>query len=225
MSLTKEQCREIIARRVAQEVHDGDVITLGIGLPTEVAAYIPPQMQVMVQSENGMIGCGQRDDNAAGNARIIDAGGRPVNTRAGAAFFDTAMSLAIMRGGHVDITVMGALQVDSHGNLANWMIPGVFVPGMGGAMDLTIGAKKVIIAMEHTTAKGEPRIVQNCTIPLTAEHEVDMIVTERCVIDVTPEGLCLKEINPLFTLEEIIASTGADLIVPQSLLKAKRELL
>ena len=215
--LSKQQCREIIARRVAQELHEGDVITLGIGLPTEVAAYIPADMQVMIHSENGMIGCGQPDAAASRNARITNAGGIPVFTRAGAAFFDTAMSLTIIRGGHVDVTVMGALQVDSYGNLANWMIPGAFVPGMGGAMDLTVGAKKVIIAMEHTTAKGEPRIVKKCTIPLTAEHEVDMIVTERCVIEVTPQGLLLREINPLFTLDEVVASTSADLIIPQNL--------
>ncbi len=214
MTLSKEQCREIIARRVARELHDGDVITLGIGLPTEVANYIPKGVNVIVQSENGMLGGGPRDLTASADSKIINAGGIPVTLTPGAVFFDTAMSFCIIRGGHVDATVLGALQVDSHGNLANWMIPGVFVPGMGGAMDLVVGAKKVIIAMEHTTNKGEPRIVQNCTIPLTAEGEVDLIVTERCVLEVTPEGLLLKELNPLFSLEELIASTGAELIIP-----------
>lgn len=215
MTLSKEQCRKIIARRVAQELHDGDVITLGIGLPTEVANYIPQDVHVIVQSENGMLGGGPRDLTAPADSKIINAGGVPVMTTPGAVFFDTAMSFCIIRGGHVDATVLGALQVDSHGNLANWMIPGAFVPGMGGAMDLVVGAKKVIIAMEHTTNKGEPRIVQDCTIPLTAEGEVDLIITERCVLETTPEGLLLKELNPNFTLEELIASTGAELIIPE----------
>lgn len=217
MELTKEQCREIIARRIAKELKDGDVISLGIGLPTEVANYIPKDLQVYFQSENGMIGGGERDTEAPGNAHITNAGGVPVKIRPGAVFFDTLTSFAIIRGGHVNTTVLGALQVDSHGNLANWMIPGAFVPGMGGAMDLTVGAKKVIIAMEHTTNKGEPRIVQDCTLPLTAAHEVDMIVTERCVIEVMPEGLKLVEINPNFTLEEVLKSTGAKLIVSKEL--------
>ncbi|MBS4773630.1 MAG: 3-oxoacid CoA-transferase subunit B [Proteobacteria bacterium] len=216
MNLSKDQCREIIARRVAQELKEGDVITLGIGLPTEVANYIPHDIHVIIQSENGMVGVGHRDLSAPENPKITNAGGLAVTTRPGAAFFDTAMSFTIIRGGHVDATVLGALQVDQQGNLANWMIPGAFVPGMGGAMDLVVGAKKVIIAMEHTN-KGEPRIVKNCTIPLTAKGEVDLIVTERCVLEVTPDGLLLKEINPHFSLEEVLASTGADLIIPDEL--------
>ncbi|MBQ8662214.1 MAG: 3-oxoacid CoA-transferase subunit B [Alphaproteobacteria bacterium] len=216
MDLSKEQCREIIARRVARELKEGDVITLGIGLPTEVANYIPHDIHVIIQSENGMTGVGHRDLSAPENPSVTNAGGLAVTTRPGAAFFDTAMSFTIIRGGHVDATVLGALQVDSHGNLANWMIPGAFVPGMGGAMDLVVGAKKVIIAMEHTN-KGTPRIVRDCTLPLTAAHEVDLIVTERCVLEVTPEGLLLKEINPAFSLEEVIASTGAELIIPAEL--------
>lgn len=216
MDLSKEQCREIIARRVARELKEGNVITLGIGLPTEVANYIPHDIHVIIQSENGMIGVGHRDLSAPEKTSVTNAGGLAVTTRPGAAFFDTAMSFTIIRGGHVDATVLGALQVDSHGNLANWMIPGAFVPGMGGAMDLVVGAKKVIIAMEHTN-KGTPRIVRNCTLPLTAAHEVDLIVTERCVLEVTPEGLLLKEINPLFSLDEIIASTDAELLIPAEL--------
>ncbi len=216
MNLSKEQCREIIARRIAREFSEGDVITLGIGLPTEVANYIPHDIHVIFQSENGMLGVGHRDLSAPADAKVTNAGGLPVTTKPGAVFFDTAMSFTIIRGGHVDATVLGALQVDQHGNLANWMIPGAFVPGMGGAMDLVVGAKKVIIAMEHTN-KGAPRIVKKCTIPLTAEGEVDMIVTERCVLEVTPEGLLLKEINPLFSLEEVTASTDADLIIPDNL--------
>lgn len=216
MELSKEQCREIIARRVAKEVKEGDVITLGIGLPTEVANYIPHNIHVIFQSENGMTGVGHRDLSATENPKVINAGGLAVTTRPGAVFFDTSMAFTIIRGGHVDATVLGALQVDEEGNLANWMIPGVLVPGMGGAMDLVVGAKKVIIAMEHTS-KGRPRIVKKCSIPLTAQHEVDMIVTERCVIDVTPQGLVLKEINPNFSLEEILASTDANLIIPDYL--------
>ncbi len=216
MELSKEQCREIIARRVAKEVKEGDVITLGIGLPTEVANYIPHNIHVIFQSENGMTGVGHRDLSAPENPKVINAGGLAVTTRPGAVFFDTSMAFTIIRGGHVDATVLGALQVDEEGNLANWMIPGVLVPGMGGAMDLVVGAKKVIIAMEHTS-KGRPRIVKKCSIPLTAQHEVDMIVTERCVIDVTPQGLVLKEINPNFSLEEILASTDANLIIPDYL--------
>ena len=216
MELSKEQCREIIARRVAKEVKEGDVITLGIGLPTEVANYIPHNIHVIFQSENGMTGVGHRDLSAPENPKVINAGGLAVTTRPGAVFFDTSMAFTIIRGGHVDATVLGALQVDEEGNLANWMIPGVLVPGMGGAMDLVVGAKKVIIAMKHTS-KGRPRIVKKCSIPLTAQHEVDMIVTERCVIDVTPQGLVLKEINPNFSLEEILASTDANLIIPDYL--------
>lgn len=216
MDLSKEQCREIIAKRIAKEFQQGDVITLGIGLPTEVANYISHDIHVIFQSENGMIGVGHRDLSAPENPSVTNAGGLAVTTRPGAAFFDSAMSFTIIRGGHVDATVLGALQVDSHGNLANWMIPGAFVPGMGGAMDLVVGAKKVIIAMEHTN-KGTPRIVKNCTLPLTAAHEVDLIVTERCVLEVTQEGLLLKEINPIFSLEDIIASTDAELIIPDEL--------
>ena len=216
MELTKEQCREIIAKRVAKEFKEGDVITLGIGLPTEVANYIPHNLHVIFQSENGLLGVGHRDLSTDGASKITNAGGVAVTTKPGAAFFDSLMSFTMIRGGHIDATVLGALQVDEQGNLANWIIPGKFVPGMGGAMDLVVGAKRVIISMEHTN-KGEPRIVKRCTLPLTAAGEVDLIVTERAVIEVTPHGLLLKEINPLFSLDEVIASTGAHLIVPDSL--------
>ncbi|MBQ8436743.1 MAG: 3-oxoacid CoA-transferase subunit B [Alphaproteobacteria bacterium] len=213
MELSKEQCREIIARRVAQEFSAGDVITLGIGLPTEVANYIPAELHVVTQSENGMIGLGHRDFSQPENPFVTNAGGIPVTHKDGAAFFDSLMSFTMIRGGHVDATVLGALQVDEEGNLANWMVPGVFTPGMGGAMDLVVGAKRVIIAMEHTN-KGVSRIVKKCNLPLTAVKEVDLIVTERAVIEVTSEGLVLKEINPMFSLEEVLASTDAKLIVP-----------
>ena len=219
MELSKEQSREIIARRVAKEFSEGDYITLGIGLPTEVANYIPANLHVIFQSENGMLGLGHRDLTRPENPKVINAGGMAVTTKPGAVFFDTQMSFTMIRGGHVDATVLGALEVDEEGNLANWMVPGVFVPGMGGAMDLVVGAKRVIIALEHTN-KGTPRIVKHCTLPLTAAKEVDLIVTERAVIEVTPEGLVLKEINPLFSLEDVINSTDAKLIIPDNLQQA-----
>lgn len=216
--LTKEQCREIIAKRIAKEFHEGEVVTLGIGLPTEVANYIDHNVHIVFQSENGMVGVWSKDENPANPPKVTNAGGVPVSPKPGACFFDTQMSFTMIRGGHVNATVLGALQVDAKGNLANWMIPGAFVPGMGGAMDLVVGAKKVIIAMEHTN-KGEPRIVEECTLPLTAVGEVDLIVTERAVIEVTPQGLLLKEINPLFSLDEVIASTGAKLIIDDALMQ------
>ncbi len=218
MTLSKEQCREIIAKRIAQEFKHGDVITLGIGLPTEAANYLPEGLHIVIQSENGMLGVGSRDFFAAEHPKITNAGGQPVLAKAGAVFFDTAMSFAIIRGGHVDATVLGALQVDEHGNIANWMIPGSFVPGMGGAMDLLVGSKKVIVAMEHK-AKGEPKILKNCTLPLTATGKVNRIITERAVMDVTPDGLVLKEVNPLFSIDDVIGATGAELIIPDVLLK------
>ncbi len=220
VSLNKEQCREIIARRVAQEFNEGDVVTLGIGLPTEAANFIPPQTHIMIQSENGLLGVGHRDFSADGRAKVTNAGGLAVGCKPGGSFFDIIMSFTIIRGGHIDATVLGALEVDSEGNLANWMIPGAFVPGMGGAMDLVVGAKRVIIAMEHTDKHGNPRIVKRCTLPLTAKHEVDLIITERCVLEMTDNGLLLKEINPLFSLDDIISSTGADLIIPDSFTQA-----
>lgn len=214
--LSKEQCRAVIAKRVAQEFKRGDVITLGIGLPTEVANYIPHEVEVIFHSENGLLGVGRHDLDAGENPKVTNAGGIAVTTRPGAAFFDTAASFAMIRGGHVNATVLGALQADQHGNLANWMIPGAFIPGMGGAMDLVVGAKRVIIAMEHTN-KGQPRILKECTLPLTAAGEVDLIVTERGVLEVTPKGLVLKEINPAFSVQEVINSTDADLIIDDTL--------
>ncbi len=214
--LSKEQCRAVIAQRVAQEFKQGDVITLGIGLPTEVANYIPHEVEVIFHSENSLLGVGRHDPDAGENPKITNAGGIAVTTRPGAAFFDTATSFAMIRGGHVNATVLGALQADQHGNLANWMIPGAFIPRMGGAMDLVVGAERVIIAMEHTN-KGQPRILKECTLPLTAAGEVDLIVTERGVLEVTPKGLVLKEINPAFSLQEVINSTEADLIIADTL--------
>ncbi|WDC84108.1 3-oxoacid CoA-transferase subunit B [Caloramator sp. mosi_1] len=214
--IDKDKVREIIAKRIAKEFKDGDVVNLGIGLPTEVANYIDKDVEVILQSENGFIGLGPAPEEGKEDKDLVNAGGKFVTIKKGGACFDSAMSFAIIRGGHVDATVLGALQVDEEGNLANWMIPGKMVPGMGGAMDLVVGAKRVIIAMEHT-AKGAPKILKKCTLPLTAAKEVNLIVTEMGVIEVTEQGLVLKEIAPDTTVEEVIAATEANLIISPEL--------
>ncbi len=213
--LTKEQIREIIATRVAKEFKDGDVVNLGIGLPTEVAGFIPNDVHVMLESENGIIGMGGAPSESVDN-KITNAGGGPATLLEGGAFFDSFTSFSIIRGGHVDATVLGALQVDEKGNLANWMVPGKMVPGMGGAMDLVVGAKKVIVAMEHT-AKGSIKILKECNLPLTAASQVNLIVTEKGVMEVTKDGLLLTEISPYSSVEDIQAFTEAKLIVSENL--------
>lgn len=215
--MDKEKVQEFIAKRVAHELSDGDVVNLGIGLPTKVANFVPQGKTIIFQSENGFVGLGPSPSEDNINPYITNAGGVPVTILPGGAFFDSATSFGIIRGGHVNLTVLGALQVDERGNIANYMIPGKMVPGMGGAMDLLSGAKKVIVAMEHT-AKGSPKILKECTLPLTAMGEVDLIVTEMCVIEVTPEGLLLREINEEFTLEEILEATEAKLLLPEKIL-------
>lgn len=215
--MDKDQIQEFIAKRVAHELSDGDVVNLGIGLPTKVANFVPEGKTIIFQSENGFVGLGPSPAEDSINPYITNAGGIPVTILPGGAFFDSATSFGIIRGGHVNLTVLGALQVDEKGNIANYMIPGKMVPGMGGAMDLLSGAKKVIVAMEHT-AKGNPKILKECTLPLTATGEVNLIVTEMCVIEVTEEGLLLREINEEFTLEEILEATEAELIVPEEIL-------
>ena len=212
----KDRKREVIIKRVAKELKDGDLVNLGIGMPTLVANYIPEGIDIMLQSENGYVGLGPTPEPGNEDADIVNAGGQPSSVVPGGAFFDSAMSFTIIRGGHLDVTVLGALQVDQEGNLANWMIPGKMVPGMGGAMDLVAGAKKVIIAMEHT-AKGEPKILKECCLPLTAVGEVDLIVTDMGVIEVTPKGLLLTEIAPETTVEEVINATEAELIISENL--------
>lgn len=207
--------REVIAKRVAQELHDGDVVNLGIGLPTMVANYLPEGMDITLQSENGFIGIGAAPAPGEEDKDLVNAGGQYVTVTPGAAFFDSSMSFTIIRGGHVDATVLGALQVDQEGNLANWMIPGKMVPGMGGAMDLVVGAKKVIVAMEHTQ-KGAPKILKKCTLPLTASHQVNLIITELAVLEVTAEGLVLRELGPEATIEDVKSATEADVIVPEN---------
>lgn len=208
--------RELIIKRVAKELHDGDVVNLGIGMPTMVANYIPEGMDITLQSENGFLGLGPAPAEGEEDPMIVNAGGMPVTIQPGGMFFDSSTSFMIIRGGHVDITVLGALQVDEKGNLANWMIPGKMVPGMGGAMDLVVGAKKVIVAMEHT-AKGSHKILKECTLPLTAAAQVNLIITEMGVMEVTPEGLVLRELAENVSLDQIKEATGAELIIPSDL--------
>ncbi|NBG87356.1 CoA transferase subunit B [Isachenkonia alkalipeptolytica] len=206
------EARERIVKRVAKELKDGDIVNLGIGMPTKVANYIEEDVEVILQSENGYIGMGGAPEPGKEDPDLVNAGGMHVTVKKGAAFFDSATSFAIIRGGHVDATVLGALQVDQEGNLANWMIPGKMVPGMGGAMDLVVGAKRVIVAMEHTS-KGSPKILKQCNLPLTAEKEVDLIVTEMGVFEVAKKGLVLKERAKEVTVEEIKEATEADFTV------------
>ena len=214
--MDKQQTQEFIARRVALELQDGDLVNLGIGLPTLVANFIPEGRDVFLQSENGFIGLGPAPAEGEIDPCIANAGAMPVTIVPGGSFFDSAVSFGIIRGGHVNTTVLGALQVAENGDIANYMIPGKMVPGMGGAMDLLNGAKKVIVAMEHT-AKGAHKLLKECTLPLTAVSAVDLIVTEMGVIEVTDKGFVLIEYNPDFSLEEIHNATGADLIISQSL--------
>ena len=214
--MDKDQVREVIAKRVALELKDGDVVNLGIGLPTMVPNYLPKNVHVILQSENGLLGMGPKPEEGKENPELTNAGGGYITALAGASSFDSATSFGIIRGGHVDVSILGALQVDEKGDLANWMIPGKKTPGMGGAMDLLVGAKKVILAMEHT-AKGNPKIMKKCTLPLTAAGQVDMIITEMGVIEVTPQGLVLKEIHPEFTVEQVKAATEAALIIADDL--------
>lgn len=206
--------KEVIAKRVAKELHDGDVVNLGIGLPTMVANYIPKDMDVTFQSENGFLGLGPAPEVA--DPELVNAGGLPVSILPGGCFFDSATSFGIIRGGHVNATVLGALQVDEKGNLANWKIPGKMVPGMGGAMDLVVGANQVIIAMRHTQ-KGAPKILKSCNLPLTAKEQVNLIITEMAVIEVTKEGLVLRELGPETTIEAVKEATEANLIIPENI--------
>jgi acetate CoA/acetoacetate CoA-transferase beta subunit len=214
--MDKNQIREVIAKRCALELKDGDVVNLGIGLPTLIPNYIPEGVKVTLDAEDGMLGVGPKPETGAEDVNFFDAGGGYVTPLKGAAVFDSATSFSIIRGGHVDVTFLGALQVDEKGNLANWMIPGKLTPGMGGAMDLLVGAKKVILSMEHT-AKGQPKIMRECTLPLTAAGQVNMIITEMGVMEVTAEGLVLNEINPEFTIEQVQTATEAKLIISPNL--------
>ena len=205
--------QEIIARRIAKELAPGMLVNLGIGIPTMVANYLPPGMQVFFQSENGLIGTGSPPEEGMAHPMLTDAGGRPVTALPGASIFDSAMSFGLIRGGHLDLTVLGGLQVDQRGRLANWMIPKKMVPGMGGAMDLVSGAKRVIVAMQHS-AKGASKIVKECTLPLTSIRPVHLVVTELAVIAFSDGCATLLETGPGISVAQVAAATEAELIIP-----------
>jgi acetate CoA/acetoacetate CoA-transferase beta subunit len=213
----KNYKRQIIGWRVAQEMKDGDYVNLGIGIPTMAANYIPEGVNVIFQSENGVMGVGPAPTQEEQDADLINAGGGFITEISGTHYFDSCTSFGIIRGGHLAMTVLGGLQVDEKGNLANWMIPGKMVPGMGGAMDLVVGAKKVVVTMEHTDKSGEPKILKECNLPLTAMGVVTMIVTDMAVLEVTPDGLVLKEVSEDFTVEDVIKATEAKLIIPDKI--------
>ena len=203
----------IIAKRIALELRDAMLVNLGIGIPTLVANYVPAGMHIFFQSENGLIGTGPIPEEGMAQPRLTDAGGRPVSAIPGACTFDSAVSFGLIRGGHVDMTVLGGLQVDERGQLANWMIPGKMVPGMGGAMDLVTGAKRVVVAMQHT-AKGKPKIIKRCTLPLTSVRAVDLVVTELAAISFEGGRPTLREIAPGVSVQQVLAATEASLVVP-----------
>ncbi|NMB01698.1 MAG: CoA transferase subunit B [Firmicutes bacterium] len=215
------QKRIFIAQRIAQELKDGDVVNLGIGLPTLVGGFIPPGIDVIFQSENGFLGLGPDPVPGEEDPDLTNAGGKPVTILPGGAFFDSADSFAIIRGGHVDVTVLGALEVDSYGNLASWMVPGKLVPGMGGAMDLVVGAKRVIVATIHQTKDGEAKLLKKCRLPLTAKGEVDLVITEMGVFKINDGTMILLERNPLYEIDQIIAATEAPLEIPTQLKEMK----
>jgi len=214
--MDKNQIREVIAKRAAKEIKDGYVVNLGIGLPTLIPNYLAEGMQVTLQSENGLLGMGPTPVVGEEDPYLTNAGGQFITVMPGASTFDSATSFGIIRGGHVDVSILGALQVDEKGDLANWMIPGKKTPGMGGAMDLLSGAKRVILAMEHT-AGGNKKILKKCTLPLTAAGQVNQIITEMGVMEITKDGIMLTEINPLFTVEDVQNATEAQLIISSDL--------
>jgi acetate CoA/acetoacetate CoA-transferase beta subunit len=215
--MDRKEKRILVAKRIARELKDGDVVNLGIGIPTEVANHIPADKQVCIQSENGVIGVGPAPLNKEDvDPNLVNAGGVPITIAPGASFVDSVDSFGIIRGGHLSMTVLGALEVDQEGSIANWMIPGKMTVGMGGAMDLLVGAKKVVAATEHLDKKGNPKILKKCTLPLSAYRKVTWIVTDMAFIEVVPQGLHLKEIASWTTLEDVLKATDADLIYDEN---------
>lgn len=214
MGMGVEDSRYRIAKRAAQEILDGMLVNLGIGIPTLVADYVPQHIQVFFHAENGILGTGPSPDRGSEDAAMCNAGGFPVTIMPGASFFDSATAFGIIRRGHVDITILGALEVSEDGDLANWIIPGKRVPGMGGAMELAQKSKKVIVLMNHVNKQGESKIMKQCSLPLTARRCVDLIITEMAVMEVTAEGLVLKEVMSPYTIQDVIDRTEADLRIP-----------
>src|SRR5690554_3811949 len=212
--MDKKMIQNFIAKRVAKELKDGDVVNLGIGLPTLVANHVPNNIEITLQSENGFLGMGPAPREGQEDPELVNAGGMVTTINPGGEFLDSADSFVMIRGGHVDATVLGALEVDQKGNLANWMIPGKMVPGMGGAMDLVTGAKKVIVATEHVAKDGSPKILRECRLPLTAKGQVSLIVSDMAVIEVTPAGLVLRELAPGVSVEDVVKNTEAELVIP-----------
>lgn len=215
--LDKNEITHLIARRIAKEINEGDVVNLGVGIPTYIPIYLPENTTVVTQSENGIMGFGEAPEKGNEDPDLTNAGGFHITEINGTCYTDSAMSFAIIRGGHLDITVLGALEVDQKGNIANWMIPGKFVPGIGGAMDLCAGAKKVISAMTHTDKHGNSKILKECTLPLTGKGKVTLIVTEMAVMEVTTDGLVVREIAEWTNKEDLVAKTDAELIFPESI--------
>jgi acetate CoA/acetoacetate CoA-transferase beta subunit len=216
--MDKKKMRNLIAQRVERELNTSDLVNLGIGMPTLVAGFVDPEKHVVFQSENGMVGIADSPAEGEEDWELTDAGGSAKTADAGAAYFDSSLSFLLIRGGHVDVTVLGAMEVDRHGNLANYMIPNKLVAGMGGAMDLVSGAKKVIIMMEHCNKHGASKILDNCSLPLTAKGQVNLIITELAVIEVVENGLLLKEVASHSSIEEVIEKTATELIIPENVL-------